>query len=241
MQLFAAFTDFFRSRNWPMNLLLGSVCVLIPIVGMIVLIGWGVQCFIARHEKRDYPDIDFNLFVRYLVWGLWPFLVSLIGAVAIMVFLIPSGALMLIIPVAQLDAAAAVGVVLLAMAIGVIAMFVVNILLIPSIIRSGLQQDFAPAFHLPFILEFFKKVGAELVLASLFLLFVYYCLVMVGGTLCFFVGFYPATVVWVFASYHIYQQLYSRYLERGGTPIPVSSDLALYPTASSAPPALGGS
>src|SRR5262245_40908593 len=67
------------------NLLYGCVCVLIPVVGPIILLGYRAE--IAEDLERDpqledYPDFTFNRFADYLQRGIWPFLMQLIVSLA---------------------------------------------------------------------------------------------------------------------------------------------------------------
>ena len=71
MNYMASISDFFKSPKWLMNLLLGGVCCLIPIVGPLVLMGWLITGFWAREDQRPetFPDFDFNQFGKYLERG----------------------------------------------------------------------------------------------------------------------------------------------------------------------------
>src|SRR4051812_34948383 len=84
MNYIASISDFFKSPHWLMNLLLGGVCVLIPIVGPIVLLGWLITGFWARQNQafETFPPFDFSHFGKYLERGLWPFLVTLVASFA---------------------------------------------------------------------------------------------------------------------------------------------------------------
>lgn len=73
-------SDFFKSPKWGINLLLGGVCVLIPVVGPIVYAGYCIGVFAQQTRQRNlmYADFEFDRFADYLLRGLWPFLVSLV-------------------------------------------------------------------------------------------------------------------------------------------------------------------
>lgn len=76
----ASVTDFFKSPKWGMNLLLGGVAMLIPMIGPLVLGGWHVAGFWARGNDEDparFPPFDFQYSGKYLERSLWPFLVNL--------------------------------------------------------------------------------------------------------------------------------------------------------------------
>src|SRR5713101_7324917 len=76
-----AYKFIFDSKNWFLNVLMGVVCGLIPIIGGIVYSGYLFEVIDALHEDpdhHDFPDFDFNRFMTYLMRGLWPFLAELI-------------------------------------------------------------------------------------------------------------------------------------------------------------------
>ena len=52
MNYAASIFDFFRSPKWMTNLLFGGLCVLIPVVGPLVLLGWLMSGFWGRHDER---------------------------------------------------------------------------------------------------------------------------------------------------------------------------------------------
>ena len=91
MNYAASVSDFFKSPKWMMNLLLGGVCVLIPIVGPMVVLGWLITGFWARQDENfeTFPDFDFSHFGKYLERGLWPFLVAFVASMAMSIVMVP--------------------------------------------------------------------------------------------------------------------------------------------------------
>ena len=90
MQYMDSIKRFFRHPKWGMNLLLQTVCMLIPIVGPIVLQGYHVGGLTRQFQNPDaeYPEFDFNRFTVYLGRGIWPFLVGLVvGFIALSLFI----------------------------------------------------------------------------------------------------------------------------------------------------------
>src|SRR5579864_9195444 len=68
-------------QGWFLNLVLCGVCLLIPVIGPIVVLGYSFEVFDSLHrdpDKRRYPNFEFDRFTKYLMRGLWPFLVQLI-------------------------------------------------------------------------------------------------------------------------------------------------------------------
>jgi hypothetical protein len=233
MNYMAAISDFFKSPKWMMNLLLGGVCCLIPVVGPLVLMGWLITGFWAREDQRPetFPDFDFNLFGKYLERGVWPFLVTLVvsfGLVFVMSFLIVPLTLVPSLLFAGGDrhasgaAGAIVGLfVVVFYAVMILAMMFV---LTPLKLRASIVQDFAKSFDFAFVKNFVAATWMEIVLSSLFLLATSTVLACLG-LLAFCIGIYLVMVPIYFAWAHLLKQLYALYLQRGGEPVPLSPKL----------------
>jgi hypothetical protein len=56
MRYLQSYSFMFSSRNWTTNLLLASLCVLIPAVGPIILIGYLFEVIDALLARRPWPD-----------------------------------------------------------------------------------------------------------------------------------------------------------------------------------------
>ena len=237
MNYIDSFTDFFKSPKWMMNLLLGGVCVLIPIVGPMVLLGWLITGFWARQDQRfeTFPEFDFSHFGKYLERGLWPFLVAFVVSMAFSIIMVPLvWVLMLPAIVAgglssghEPNAGTCFGAVamILMMLVVAIMVFALMLVLVPLKIRASLTQDFAKSFDLGFVKRFLALTWKEIVLSSLFLT-IAGTLVICLGMVVFCVGMYFATALVYFAWTHLHKQLYALYLSRGGEPIPVSPKLS---------------
>jgi hypothetical protein len=231
-------TDFFKSPKWMMNLLLGGVCVLIPIVGPMVLLGWLITGFWARQDERfeTFPEFDFSHFSKYLERGLWPFLVAFVASMAVSIVMVPV-AWILMIPMMlvgglssganEANAISCFGILALILMMLVWAVMIVGLLLllVPLKIRASLTQDFAKSFDVGFVKRFVALTWKEMVLSSLFVFAAGFLLVCLG-MIVFCVGVYFATVLTYFSWTHLHKQLYALYLSRGGEPIPLSPKLS---------------
>lgn len=243
MNYTASFSDFFRSPKWMMNLLLGGVCVLIPIVGPIVVLGWLITGFWARQDESfdTFPDFDFSNFGKYLERGVWPFLVTFVVGAGISIVLVPL-VWILMIPAMLIGGGLSSGgdpnlggclgvvitmVMMLVWAVAIVAMMLV---LVPLKIRACLTQDFAKSFDLAFVKQFVALTWKELVLSSLFIVAASIVLPLLG-MLVFCVGVYFAAVLIYFSWTHLNKQLYQLYLSRGGEPVPISPNLNDLPPA----------
>jgi hypothetical protein len=239
----ASVSDFFKSPKWMMNLLLGAVCVLIPILGQMVVLGWLITGFWARQDERfeTFPDFDFSHFGKYLERGLWPFLVAFVASMAVSIVMVPV-IWVLMIPTMLIgslssgghgtNAAGCFGVLAIILMVLVWAIVLVGLMLVlvPLKIRASLTQDFAKSFDFGFVKRFVALTWKEIVLSSLFVLAVS---IVAGclGMIVFCVGVYFAIVLTYFSWTHLHKQLYTLYLSRGGEPVPMSPKLSDAPLA----------
>lgn len=237
--------DAFKSPKWLPNLLLAAVCILIPIVGPIALMGWHIGALFGRRDHGDfvnYPEFDFGRLGTYIGRGVWPFLVSFVAGlimvpvvwVVMFAFLASSGALVSGTQGGQ-HAELQGG---LAMA-GMIGMFlfitvfviVFNMLLKPLTIAAAITQDFGAAFNFQFIKTFIARTWIELILSTLFTCIAAMVL-MVAGAMVLCIGMYLSVGLITFMQWHLDRQLYDLHLARGGPP------LLLSPKLNDAPPPL---
>ncbi|OAI40503.1 hypothetical protein AYO40_00805 [Planctomycetaceae bacterium SCGC AG-212-D15] len=113
MQYFAAYRFIFWNPKWLIIILIGCLCMLIPVVGIIVFIGYLfeiIEFFHRRCEEEKvptvqpaddaiqtgrgpmtddareaaYPDFDVNRLSDYLMRGLWPVLVNVVASLLIL-------------------------------------------------------------------------------------------------------------------------------------------------------------
>jgi hypothetical protein len=221
-----AYQFVFDSPNWTTNLLLGTVCQLIPVVGPFVLMGYLFEVVEALHRRGDdgrYPDFAFERFMPYLVRGLYVFLVILVVSLPMILVLIAGGIGMA--AVGYLEGGNGPGPVFLTAAVvfavlAAVGMVFLTLASVPLQLRAGLSQDFNDAFSLQFVRDFVRRVRWELVLSFLFLMATSWVAVLAGMLLCF-IGLYPAVTLVSFAQHHLYYQLYELYLARGGEMIPI--------------------
>jgi hypothetical protein len=170
-------TDFFKSPKWMMNLLLGGVCVLLPIVGPMVVLGWLITGFWARQDQNfeTFPEFNFSHFGKYLERGLWPFLVAFVVSAAFSIVLVPL-TWVLIIPTMLIgglssgnepNAGTCIGAITMILVILVVALviFAMMLVLVPLKIRASLTQDFAKSFDIGFVKWFLALTWKEMVLS----------------------------------------------------------------------------
>jgi hypothetical protein len=240
MNYIGSITDYFKSPKWVMNLLLTGVCMLIPVVGPMVVMGWLISGFWMTKPVsfEAFPIFDFGKFGAYLERGLWPFLVTLaagagLGIVVLIVGIIPSAILGFVfghghgfLPFIGGSISSLIWTVLMA---------AIVFALIPLLIRSILVQDFVKSFDIPFVKRFVTMMWKEMLFSAIFGWVAGMVLSMVG-LLAFCVGVYAAIALAYFMWMHLYWQLYAMYLQRGGEPVPVSPKLSGEATVEIMPP-----
>ncbi|MCS6975700.1 MAG: DUF4013 domain-containing protein [Gemmatales bacterium] len=227
MRYLRAYSFFFQSPNWARNLLLLSLCLVIPVIGQITLSGYMFQMIERMHRRgsdEEVPDFDFNQFLEYLLRGIWPFLADFVLS---MLFTIPYllgylGVIFVWVLQDQgvVSAELAIGVTITVVVVVLALVILMIILRYPVVVRCGLQQDFKVGFSPGYLLSFLRLVGGEVLLSLVFILFTGLAVMAVGLMLCC-VGIIPAAVLILIAQYHLFFQLYELYLQRGGEPVPL--------------------
>jgi len=218
--------DLFTTEKKWITLLCLTVCLLIPIVGQMVVVGYVLRRAARVRNGKSAEDFDFQYFAEYLKLGLWPVLASL----ALAVVLVPAFFLFLLAPMLAIPTAEEAGDI--AAALVFLAGFLVycgivvaySLVSFPVMLRSGLMVQFQAGFLVRFILDFLRRVGWSLLLYFLLFMLIALPLTLVGY-LAIFVGVY---VVGTWVQYTMMQLLfqhYDLYLERGGEPIEVHVDL----------------
>ncbi|MGI8601397.1 MAG: DUF4013 domain-containing protein [Verrucomicrobiales bacterium] len=247
-------TDFFRSPKWLINLLLGGVCFLIPLVGPLVLMGWHVTIFYGRSRREsgeteywrlpptEWPKFDFAQFVTCLQRGLWPFLVALVlGFVLLPVMMLCLLPIILTVAMAKdgdPSDAAMIAAVVLSAGSGLLMVMLFNLLLAPFLLRAYGLQDFKAAFSFQWVRDYLGRMWKEQLLVALFSVAAGLALCL-AGYLMLCVGVYFTMGIAMFSAAHLQRQLLDLYLQRGGEPLaPAPSLLDQPPPPPWSPPPL---
>ncbi len=240
LELMRSYQFVMESENWLMNLVMGSLCMLagsvVPLVGQIVgqlvFDGYRFEIIEALHRnggrQRGYPDFDMNKILDYLVRGVWPFLVSLIFSILIvlpMLAVLAFGVFLMVLaaqagPNEDITVVAIVVIVIVALAALMLLSILASIIIIPFWLRAGLSQDIGLALDFRWAMDFIGHMWRDIIVSMLFLALTGMFASMAGALLCG-VGVLPAAA-WVgLAQAHVVHQLYEIYLTRGGEPIPL--------------------
>ncbi len=227
----------FENPKWMQNVLLSTVCMLIPIVGAIVVYGYHVEVIECLHRDRGrrYPNFDFDRFSEYLSRGVWVFLIYLIfGCILapVMWFIIGGGIAMIGISATMAGADSAPWALIVTIPLFVVLvsgmLIFANMILIPMMLRAGLTQDLGQGFNFGFAMEFVGNTWLQIVISSLFMS-VFSVAMMFLGLMVFCVGFYVAVAYLGLAMTHIGWQLYELHLSRGGSYIPLKPPTPSFP------------
>jgi hypothetical protein len=209
-------TYVFENPNWMMTVLFAALIGLIPIIGPMVQQGYKYEVVIGLLSTGGarYPDFDFGRFADYLMRGLWPFLVALVASFA----LSPLWLLFMCAGLAGDDAGPIIAGVLSLAMIVIIPVFA--LVLQPMLLRAALSQDFVQGFQIEWIKDFLKRVWVEVILGVLCLVVASMVLVPLGFLACC-IGIFAVGPILQLAHGNLLFQVYSLYLDRGGTPIPI--------------------
>jgi hypothetical protein len=225
----------FENPNWVMNAVWAFLAHLagqfIPILPQMVFMGYQFEILDSLMATRGtrYPDFDVNRIGDYLgrgVWAMLAVLVTVLGLFAMAFVVGGMGA------VAMIGVAAAVGEdaapfvmipgMILFAAFGLVMMVGLSLITTPIMLRGGMTQDFGAAFDIAWIKDFLGKMWKESVLSTLFVL----VSALVLTLFTCFLGAFLVIPVLPFVQAHFLYQLYTMYLLRGGTPIPVKTSFA---------------
>ncbi len=212
--------------NWAMNLLWLSLAVLLQqfIVGSIFAFGYGSEIIQARagHPSRTNPDIDVNRLGDTFMRGLWPFLVYLIGALAVgLLAMIPIFVILaigLFLFAASSEEVAFFGIAIFVFPVAILVNLLSAILVGPLCIRAMICQDFQKSFDLAWIRSFIRLVGFDMLISSIIFGLLSIPVIFLG-LLLFCIGLYPAMGLLTAAAFNLLSQWYELFLLRGGEPV----------------------
>jgi hypothetical protein len=214
----------FANPKWLTNLIMAALCNLIPVIGGLVTGGYMFEVLETLHREGDdgYPDFDFGRFSKYLMRGLWPFLVVLVLLAPAMFLLWLLNTVVSIVALLVLKDNAWI----LTLPVNLLALVVfvaVWLASVPAIMRAGLSQQMALGATISFARDFVSRVGLLLILNQLFLGVTGMVVGFIGMLMCC-VGAFPAAALIGMAHIHGMYQLYEVYLDRGGEPVPLKSE-----------------
>jgi len=222
MRYWRSYQFVFISPKWLTNLVAGIVCMFVPILGPIVLLGYQFEMIEAmlRDGEENYPDFDMNRVMNYLWRGAWPFIIQLVASLPLILIIIVS---YFVFIAAMVTSAGDPGIWVyllfggLLIAAIVFGSVILPLLILPLELRAGLSKNLRAAFSREFYFDLIRRCWKELIVAQLFIFASGFLLGLVGLLLCG-LGTAPAQALTMFARSHLMYQIYNRYLEKGGVP-----------------------
>ena len=217
----------FASPQWLTNVFWVFLCTLLGtvVIGNIVLLGYQVEIVDRRSGGRQdqLPDFDANRFMDYLLRGIWPFLINLIGSALLgVVFAAFFFAWMLVFgilsggedPGPLLAISMITPMVLMAFLFGAIAFS----MLAPLCLRAGLANDLSEGLKINWAIDVVKMMWPTMLLMLVYMIIVGLLAYLVGVLMCFVGVFF--TMSWVqLVTADLAAQAYDIYLSKGGEPI----------------------
>jgi hypothetical protein len=230
--------QFIRDREkWLTNVLLGAVCLLIPIIGQIVFVGYMFDVIEALHndpEHKNYPDFDFNRFTEYLGRGIWPWLTEFLFGLIISIPLTIVGVVIMIAGVALAKGepwGILVGYAFMFLVVIPLSIFLSIAVWGPEL-HAGMSRQFQFGPMIEFGKAFFSKMKKEMLITALVLVGAFLVAMILVVITCYVAAFFVGPV-FMYAKHHWLFQMYELYLQRGGTPITTAESV---PTVGEAPP-----
>jgi hypothetical protein len=227
MRYLRAYASFFQGPHWLTILLAGAGCMVIPLAGWAIFVGYLLEHIERSHEQPagEYPVFDLDRLGIYLGRGLWPSVLQF--AVLLPGMLLVGLAVVLVVKsdpgkgpttFARLFAS---GVPPATLAL----MLLLSLLFLPTTLYLGVAGSGSPGTIWSFTLDFLRLVWKEAILAQVFVLVTGVALLIIGLVPCGF-GAPPALALAGLCQYHLLGQLYGLYVQRGGASIPAApSDL----------------
>jgi len=196
----------FEDKKWLEKVLIGGILMLIPILGQILMVGYGVQLVrnVRKHEPEPLPAWDewgtkiaegFKLLIIQFIWGLPMFLLMLL----------------MFIPAALAgnsdSASGFAGFLMLCFGCFMIIYAIVLWLAIPGItIKFAKTGEFSDGFKISEILDFTKKHVGQIIVVAIVSWLIYLLAGLIGALLCgvgtFFTMFWASLVY-----YHMVGQI----------------------------------
>lgn len=235
MEYLRGWRAFFGSEDWKKRLAIGSAfvfCAFIPVVNILVQIALGAYFVLAlrrgvQGQDRPLPrlDFDFEYLGKLLSIGFKPFLARMIYGLAILpvvfVFILGLTIGQVLIASGEDGAQIAGAVVLILTAIFYfVAILGAQLVIGVAALRASLMEDLGQAIKPKPVLAMTRKMLGDMIVGGIVETMITIPIILLGY-LCFFIGILPAAVIVMHLQVFFAAELYRRYLEKGGEPLPI--------------------
>lgn len=222
-----------KDPQWISKVLIGTLAQFVPVVGPIVLAGWRSLMLRRAVSGQDAPlprlDFDFEHLKSLLFTGFKGFLAQLLWSLPLVVILL--GTYVGCIASAFFVAAMAssgdgpgvlpVLIILLFCVLVPILVIVTSLPLNIATLRAELTDDLAPAMRIKDVLAMTRFMAKELIVGQLVLMGIGIGVLLPFGVITLGLGLYPGAIVMQVIGAYWQAEVYKRYLEKGGAPLPV--------------------
>ncbi len=203
------FTFVFEDQKWLEKIALVAIVSLIPIVGVLVLLGWGLEITrrVIRDEHPLLPELDFG---KHLGDGFKGFVIGLVYAVPMIVLAILSTVFGIALDNTYSDFASAILVLLMVCVVLLIALYglALNLLAPAAYARFAATGEMSAAFQFG---EVWRTVTGNLGGYVIVLLATILCGFIAGlGSIACVVGVIFTYTYAAAALYHFYGQAYKQ-------------------------------
>jgi MFS family permease len=226
----------FENEKWWLNFLVIPLCLLVPIIGPIVVMGYLALMIEKFHQSKDdkqYDVFDLDKLGDYVKRGIWPFLGAfvlgiIITPIILLVYFVGLGTCM---AAAHNEAESLVPVIIVFLSLLVMVIsLVISFLSVPVCVGCALGGDFKSGFSISFMISFLKNCWLQILVSFLFLYLLGFIISILAAILWAVtcgVGFiltYPLAALVMVSQWHLFWQLYELNLERGGVTVKLKED-----------------
>ncbi|MFO0934992.1 MAG: DUF4013 domain-containing protein [Gemmataceae bacterium] len=214
----------FKEKSWVTTILFLAIVILIPIVGVMVVLGYRSQLldrWLKDGDDQRQKPFDFNNFGDYLQRGIWPFLYQLLIGLAIGMLAVFIYAAFIAVAIASNNRA----IVFVAFIFYIISIFALQVIVKfvawPFTLHGQITKGFDLGAAYRFSKDFYSRIGLVNLIGISICVMVLDVLVVLVGMMLLCVGIYAAAALVMLAENHFLWQLYRKYLAQGGQPIVV--------------------
>lgn len=219
--------------QWMMKVLVGTVLTFIPVVGPIVLTGWRALMLRRAVSGQDAPlpklEFDIEYLKQLLMAGFKGFLAQLLWSLPLVVVFMGAylGCILSAFAVVASTGGgdeAGVAMICVALAFCIIVPVLIIAATLPlniATLRAELTDDVGAAMRFKEVFAMTRLMMKELIVGQIVLMMLAFFVLVPFAVITLGIGLYPGAIVMQVVSAYWLAQIYERYLEKGGEPLPI--------------------
>ena len=221
MQVMQAAKFFFQDEDWVMNMLMGTVFLIIPILGQIALGGWHAEIAqrLERGEEKPIPKLELNDLIKWFEKGVVPFVAQMLAVLPVLIIAMVLPFFFVMAMVSGVRGGALISILVMVMICIIVFSFLLSIVVVSIQTRAELSLSFKETFNIGALKAYLAR-NAIRILVSHFLFGMVAMGMITLGMLACFIGVYPISVALGVGSAHLRVQIYQQHLQDGGEAIP---------------------